>query len=319
MTTADPTDPVDHEAALTPRQREVVALLARDLTQRQVALRLGISSQTVKNHVGHALAAIGCQGIVGLTAIYWGGEVAYPLSPAPSEKRATSWRLPVAQEGGRTQPPWATMEIPTRVTAEEVVASRISVDDRTGCWLWNGPVGPRGPRVCIGSKRPDGRRRAVGVRRWLYERFYDPLPAALRLYGECRSPRCVNPHPDHARVAHKPVGIRIAPAHHVLDELEPMRTDAQNVELPLGDDEPVPVGQRLRVRSRGSHLDGALVTVTRCYRMPRFDNWPTDREMPWVYRVEGPGGRRSSMAASQLRVVDDDDTLRKESDHASDS
>lgn len=74
------------------------------------------------------------------------------------------------------------------------------------------------------------------------------------------------------------------------------------VERPLGDDEPLLVGQRLRVRSHGSHLDDERVTVTRCYRMPRFDNWPADKPLPWVYRVEGADGRWSSMVASQLRV-----------------
>lgn len=73
----------------------------------------------------------------------------------------------------------------------------------------------------------------------------------------------------------------------------------------LGDDEPVPVGQRLRVRSRGRRLDGALVTVTQCYRMPRFDNWPPDKPLPWVYRVKAADGRWSSMIASQPRVTDD--------------
>ncbi len=46
----------------------------------------------------------------------------------------------------------------------------------------------------------------------------------------------------------------------------------RTTERSLGDDEPAAIGQRLRVRSRGSHLDGALVTVTRCDRMSRFDN-----------------------------------------------
>jgi len=316
MTLHDTHDTHDHDAMLTPRQREVVSLLARGLTQKQVAKRLGISAETVKNHVAHALTAVGCQDIVGLTALYWGGEVAYPLAPARHKRRSIPGTLPLVQDQGdkRMQPPWATLTIPARPAAEEIVASRLTLDKESGCWLWNGPVaGSGGARLCIGPKGPSGRRRAVMVRRWLYEREYGPLPAGLSLYRTCRSPRCVNPRPGHARVARSSGEIVIVPAQHVLDGLASahakVRAEAIRTERSLGDDEPLPVGQRLRVRSRGSHLDGALVTVTHCYRMPRVDNWPTGREMPWVYRVHEvtDDTMRSSMVARQLRVTNDDD------------
>ncbi len=43
------------EAPLTPRQREVVALIARGATDREVALRLRISESTAHKHVQNAL------------------------------------------------------------------------------------------------------------------------------------------------------------------------------------------------------------------------------------------------------------------------
>ncbi len=314
MTRHDTHDTHDHDALLTPRQREVVSLLARGLAQKQVAKRLGISAETVKNHVAHALTAVGCQDIVGLTALYWGGEVAYPLAPARHKRRSIPGTLPLVQDQGdrRMQPPWATLTIPARPAAEEIVASRLTLDKELGCWLWNGPVaGSGGARLCIGPKGPSGRRRAVMVRRWLYEREYGPLPADLYLYRTCRSPRCVNPRPGHARVARSSGGIVVVPARHVLDGWgaahDKGRAEASRTERPLGDDDPLSAGTRLRVCSRGSHLDGDLVTVTRCYRMPRFDNWPADKPLPWVYRVHGVTDttKRSSMGASQLRTIDD--------------
>lgn len=41
-------------ATLTTRQREIVALKAQGMTDRQVALRLCISRHTVKHHMCHA-------------------------------------------------------------------------------------------------------------------------------------------------------------------------------------------------------------------------------------------------------------------------
>lgn len=45
--------------SLTPGQRAVVELIAKGLTNEQIADRLGLSKQTVKNHITAALRANG--------------------------------------------------------------------------------------------------------------------------------------------------------------------------------------------------------------------------------------------------------------------
>jgi DNA-binding NarL/FixJ family response regulator len=44
---------------LTDREREVLALIAQGRANKRIALELGISEKTVKNHVGHVLAKLG--------------------------------------------------------------------------------------------------------------------------------------------------------------------------------------------------------------------------------------------------------------------
>jgi DNA-binding NarL/FixJ family response regulator len=45
--------------ALTPREREVLALIGRGFANKRIALELGIAEKTVKTHVGHVLAKLG--------------------------------------------------------------------------------------------------------------------------------------------------------------------------------------------------------------------------------------------------------------------
>jgi DNA-binding NarL/FixJ family response regulator len=49
-------DPLDR---LTPREREVLALIGRGFPNKRIARRLEVSEKTVKTHVGHVLAKLG--------------------------------------------------------------------------------------------------------------------------------------------------------------------------------------------------------------------------------------------------------------------
>ena len=48
------------EHSLSPRQREVLALLALGVKARGIALRLGLSETTVRNHIAEILRRLGC-------------------------------------------------------------------------------------------------------------------------------------------------------------------------------------------------------------------------------------------------------------------
>jgi RNA polymerase sigma factor (sigma-70 family) len=62
-------------AGLTPREREVVQLTARGLTNQQIAEALVISSETVKTHVRRALEKLGLQSKVDLRLLLLEGRV----------------------------------------------------------------------------------------------------------------------------------------------------------------------------------------------------------------------------------------------------
>src|SRR5260370_26211767 len=51
--------PSSPEAALTEREREVLALVARGFTNRQIAEALTLSEKTARNHLSHILEKLG--------------------------------------------------------------------------------------------------------------------------------------------------------------------------------------------------------------------------------------------------------------------
>jgi len=71
------TTPWGADIGLSRREREIVELLRHRLTNKEIASRLNLSEQTVKNHVHHALRKVGVSsrlGIVELCEGQQGGE-----------------------------------------------------------------------------------------------------------------------------------------------------------------------------------------------------------------------------------------------------
>ena len=54
-------EPPAKPTQLTPRQHEVLRLVAKGQTSKQIAQQLGLSPRTVEMHVNGALAALGCK------------------------------------------------------------------------------------------------------------------------------------------------------------------------------------------------------------------------------------------------------------------
>jgi pimeloyl-ACP methyl ester carboxylesterase/DNA-binding CsgD family transcriptional regulator len=61
LATLDAAEQVDRAPTLTPRQREVMALVAAGHTDKEIARALALSPRTVEMHVAHALAALGAR------------------------------------------------------------------------------------------------------------------------------------------------------------------------------------------------------------------------------------------------------------------
>lgn len=65
----DGTPFIIHHDVLTAREREVLSLLAQDMTQQEIAERTGISYVTVRNHVQHILNKLGVHSILEAIAV----------------------------------------------------------------------------------------------------------------------------------------------------------------------------------------------------------------------------------------------------------
>ncbi len=59
-----------HHESLSPREREVAGLVARCMTNAEIALSLGLSASTVKHYVEAAMRKAGVANRVSL-AIWW--------------------------------------------------------------------------------------------------------------------------------------------------------------------------------------------------------------------------------------------------------
>jgi DNA-binding CsgD family transcriptional regulator len=64
--------------SLTPRQRQVATLLARGMTNKEIAVELGCSVRGVEHHLTQLLARSGCRGRTEFVARFWSaGPTAY--------------------------------------------------------------------------------------------------------------------------------------------------------------------------------------------------------------------------------------------------
>jgi DNA-binding NarL/FixJ family response regulator len=68
---------------LSPREREVAALVAEGLSNKAIARRLGVTIGTVKDHVHRVLAGTGCGSRTAFVARYLAGPPPGP-SPGPT-------------------------------------------------------------------------------------------------------------------------------------------------------------------------------------------------------------------------------------------
>ena len=69
---------------MTGREREVLALLANGLRDRQIATRLGVSENTVRTHAWHLLVKLGASSRAHAVAIGFSLEL---LQPTEIEQR----------------------------------------------------------------------------------------------------------------------------------------------------------------------------------------------------------------------------------------
>ncbi|MCP4316656.1 MAG: helix-turn-helix transcriptional regulator [Hyphomicrobiales bacterium] len=64
---------------LTPRERQIVALIARGMTDREISDNLGIAFWTVRTHVGNGLRKFNARNRVGLTGVRSGSDESSPV------------------------------------------------------------------------------------------------------------------------------------------------------------------------------------------------------------------------------------------------
>lgn len=76
------TDLRGHFSSLTPREREIMALVASGLMSKQIAAQVGLSEITVKVHRSHLMKKMGAKSVADLV------RMADALGVKPGEPRA---------------------------------------------------------------------------------------------------------------------------------------------------------------------------------------------------------------------------------------
>jgi len=87
------------DVGLSRREHEMIDLLRLRLTNKEIALRLNLSEQTVKNHVHHILRKTGARNRIGLLAFCQNQSVA----PGPDTPGMHSNRAPILVQARKVQ------------------------------------------------------------------------------------------------------------------------------------------------------------------------------------------------------------------------
>src|SRR5205823_4997519 len=81
--------PLSHKPVVTERERAVIGLIAQGLCNKEIAQRLNISTQTVKNHVSRLLEKLDCADRTQLAVYALEHHVTYGQAAAASADNAT--------------------------------------------------------------------------------------------------------------------------------------------------------------------------------------------------------------------------------------
>lgn len=84
---------------LSPREADVEALIVRGLLNKEIARTLGLSAQTIKNHITNIHRKRGVISRFELMARYYGGEIVVEAPPAPRPVRLVDQPCAVLIDG----------------------------------------------------------------------------------------------------------------------------------------------------------------------------------------------------------------------------